>query len=176
MWHDDNGLLWDGACTHIRIVLCISESHYDLRREDSSSVLLNQLTKDLLLNSEQRNHLSVGLKHMCEERESQKRKKTTERPGRTLTTSTKESGSVNRPSQEPKNGQWNFPTFTPPMEWRRWWWGWWGRRNRVFPTSFSLLWKKITCTTITNNKFKNPGRVLCVCVPVPFQIQINKII
>ena len=63
------------AYSHKYCFLCMSEYHYDLRREDSSSMLLNQLTKDLLLNSEQRNHLSVGLKHMCEERESQKKKK-----------------------------------------------------------------------------------------------------
>ena len=35
----------------------------------------------------------------------------------------------------------------------------------------SAVKKNYNCTTITTlNKFKNPGRVLCVCVPVPFQI------
>ena len=40
----------------------------------------------------------------------------------------------------------------------------------------SAVKKNYNYNNITTNKFKNPGRVLCVCVPVPFQIQINKII
>jgi hypothetical protein len=98
---------------------------------DNNSVLLNEITEDLLINSKKRNnYLNVNIKSMFDERNNKMKKmeKNNEnglsdhlnnnntRPGRILKKSDVIVNDVQRPSdKEPKTGQWSFPKFQPPV-------------------------------------------------------------